>query len=253
MFTILITIRERCSHCQELFATVRAMTGLRARRRASTLEKIKRAALDQIAADGASALSIRGVARAVGMSPAGLYRYYEGRDALLTDLLVDAYTDLAEAVEATAAGPGSLGARFGAAVLAYRRWAIDHPNRFLLIFGTPVPGYAAPEGGPTVEANRRMGRAFFGLAGEAWAAGMLAAPEGGPSLGEPEAALLEEIRSSAPGFPGPLIPRMIGAWAHWHGLVILEVTNQLHWIYPDPEAFFRSQVGEILARFGLQV
>ena len=71
--------------------------------RTATIAQIKQAALDQIEHEGAPALSIRGVARAIGMSPAGLYRYYDGRDALLTDLLADAYMDLARAV-ATASG-----------------------------------------------------------------------------------------------------------------------------------------------------
>ena len=73
--------------------------------RTATIAQIKRAALDQIEHEGAPALSIRGVARAIGMSPAGLYRYYDGRDALLTDLLTDAYMDLARAVAAAAGLP----------------------------------------------------------------------------------------------------------------------------------------------------
>jgi hypothetical protein len=134
------------------------------------------------------------------------------------------------------------------AVLAYRRWGLDNRNRFLLIFGTPIPGYIAPEGGPTVEANRRMGQAFFGLAAEAWSRGQLAEPATGrrPTVGEKE--LADEIDRLAPGFPPRLIPSLLGAWAEWHGLVTLEVTDQLDWLYPDTEVFVKERVERLANR-----
>lgn len=280
--------------------------GRRAANRSATVAAIKAAALRQVAEEGAPALSIRGVARAVGISPAGLYRYYDSRDALLTDLLVDAYNDLADAV--TAAGglpvPASKGAEprdvaaeapeiadplraLLEAITAYRSWAVGNPTRFLLLFGTPVPGYAAPPDGPTVAANRRMGQAFFTLAALAWRADLLSVPEVPPDTAPPpdaaapdaapqpdaatpdaapqqyagapgaaplphradprapaippsprEVDLLNQLRQLAPGFPAALIPRMLSGWALWHGLVTLEITGQLHWIYPDAEAFY---------------
>lgn len=225
-------------------------TTRRERIRTDTISEIKAAALDQIAELGGPSLSIRGVARAIGMSPAGLYRYYESRDALLTDLIADAYTDLATTVEGAIASSTSRGfkSRFVEAVLAYRRWGLDHPNRFLLIFGTPIPGYVAPEGGPTVEANRRMGHAFFGLAAEAWSRGQLTEPASGrrPTVGEKE--LAGEIGRLAPGFPPHLIPSLLGAWAEWHGLVTLEITNQLDWLYPDTEFFVKERVERLADR-----
>jgi AcrR family transcriptional regulator len=174
----------------------------RARRRSDTIAEIKQAALDEIAARSPAGLSIRGVARAIGMSPAGLYRYYAGLDALITDLIVDAYSDLADAVIAGTTGSGSAKARLAAGMVNYREWSISHPSRFLLIFGTPIPGYAAPEGGPTVAAVQRIGAAFFTVGAEAWSRGEL----GSTSLGRPSTP--EEKRffprqrsrhSSAPG------------------------------------------------------
>lgn len=225
-------------------------TTRRERIRTDTIAEIKAAALDQIAELGGPALSIRGVARAIGMSPAGLYRYYPGRDALLTDLITDAYNDLAGTVEGAIASSTSreFKTRFVTAVLAYRRWGLDNPNRFLLIFGTPIPGYVAPEGGPTVEANRRMGQAFFGLAAEAWSRGRLDEPTAGrrPTPGEKE--LAGEIGQTAPGFPPRLISSLLGAWAEWHGLVTLEITGQLDWLYPDTEVFVRERVERLADR-----
>lgn len=223
------------------------MSTRRQTQRAATVRDIKEAALARIAADGAPRLSLRAVARDIGMSPAGLYRYYDGRDALLTELLTDAYENLAETMESATAGPGDPIDRFSDAVHAYRRWAIEDRNRFLLVFGTPIPGYAAPEDGPTVAANRRMGEALFAVAAEAWMAGRLVAPEPTRPLEAGERELAASIAESAPGFPAALVPVLLGAWAHWHGLVVLEVTDQLHWLYPDPAVFFDGEVDRIVA------
>lgn len=225
----------------------------RARLRADTIADIKRAALDQIVRDGAPSLSIRAVARDIGMSPAGLYRYYDGRDALLTDLLTDAYADLADAVEDAIAGAGG-GAvdRFVAGVRRYRRWAIEDPHRFLLIFGTPIPGYEAPTDGPTVDAHRRMGQAFFALAVEGIADGSMRPDAGRPPTAG-ESALAAEIGAHA-HLPPEAIGALLGTWAHWHGLVALEVGHQFDWIYgseADRESFFEAEIDRMLTGLGV--
>lgn len=228
------------------------MSDRRARIRAATEAEIKEAALAQIARDGAAALSIRAVARDVGMSPAGLYRYYDGRDALLTELLTDAYEDLADVVAAATTIAGTPADQFRSGARAYRRWAVEYPNRFLLIFGTPVPGYAAPEGGPTVAANRRMGQAFFEVMVRAFAGGSVVPdPDWTPLGTDAESELADQLAHAAPGFPAGGIPVMLGMWAHWHGMVILEVTNQWHWIYPDPGPFYEAELDRMVASLGL--
>lgn len=215
----------------------------RERTRAATLEEIKQAALEQIATTGAAGLSLRGVARAIGMSPAGLYRYYDGRDALLTDLIADAYgalaTALEEAVALAGAEPGDR--RLLVAAGAYRRWALEHPNQFLLIFGTPVPGYAAPEAGPTTDAMWRVGSVFFSVAAAGLAAGELRAPSR-PGTGAPA-----EASGAAPGFPAAAIGPLLGLWGSLHGLVTLELLGQLDWAYPDASAFFAAEMAAALA------
>jgi len=224
------------------------MATRRERLRAATITEIKQAALDQIAEVGAPALSMRGVARAIGMSPAGLYRYYDGRDALLTELIADAYGALADAVEAgVGAKTGSPRERFGAGIRAYRRWSLDNPNQFLLIFGTPIPGYAAPEDGPTVAANRRMGEAFFTVMIDAWRFGSLPKPGRDGVAGEAEFAAMID-----PELPAAVIGVMLGAWARFHGLVTLEVLGQLDWMYEDAvEVFFDSELERMLEDLGL--
>jgi AcrR family transcriptional regulator len=220
----------------------------RDRLRTATLEEIKHAALAQIVEHGAGSLTIRGVARAIGMSPAGLYRYVDSLDDLVTALLTDAYEGLADAVEAGIAGAtGSALDRFVAGAVAYRSWARRHRNQFLLIFGTPIPGYAAPVEGPTVHANRRMGGAFFRIGAEAWAHGELAVPD----LARRPTAAEIAFAAALPvdGFPPELVSTLIGTWTHLHGLVTLELLEQLHWMYPgaDADTFFEGEVRRMMA------
>lgn len=215
----------------------------RERMRRATIAEIKQAALEQIAADGAGALSIRGVARAIGMSPAGLYRYYDSLDALLTALIADAYNDLADAVVAATSSPGSVTDRLRAGMLAYRRWSLDHPNQFLLVFGTPIPGYAAPEEGPTVQANRRVGVAFFDVVVEGWRTGTLDLPVPARPATPQDDGFLAAVD---PGFPAAWMTPFVGAWAHFHGMVTLELLGQLDWVYPDGEEFYRAEIDGLL-------
>lgn len=216
----------------------------RDRQRAATLAEIKTAALDQLATRGPGGLTIRGVARAIGMSPAGLYRYYDGLDALITELIADAYNDLADAVVAVTAPSGDVRDRLHAGMQSYRSWAIEHPNRFLLIFGTPIPGYTAPEEGPTVAAVRRIGAAFFAVGVEAldrWA------PEN-PTNVRSSAAESKVAGDRFGDLPSEFIAAFVSAWGHFHGLVTLELLHQLDWAYPDAQDFFETQTSLIVDR-----
>jgi hypothetical protein len=138
------------------------------------------------------------------------------------------------------------------AIEAYREWAVTNKARFLLIFGTPVPGYSAPEDGPTVAANRQMGQVFFTLAAMAWTTGQIAPPEQRPmtaAVTPGEADLHDQLEALAPGFPSDLIPQMLAGWALWHGLVTLEVTGQLDWIYHDTARFYSERMAQWMDGF----
>jgi AcrR family transcriptional regulator len=113
----------------------------RERYRAQMKDEIKGYAWRQIATAGASALSLNAIAKQMGMSGPSLYRYFANRDALITELITDAYQSLADALHATAESGGDL----SALARALRRWAHDDPQRYHLIYGTPVPGYHAPD------------------------------------------------------------------------------------------------------------
>ena len=217
----------------------------RERLRSDTIAEIKQAALDQIATEGAASLSIRGIARDIGMSPAGLYRYYDGLETLITELVTDTYNDLAHAVETAVDGRESTRARLRAGMHAYRDWSLADPNRFLLIFGTPIPGYTAPENGPTEQANRRIGAAFFRVATDALANGELAIDHRGPSPSPTDTAAGARLGAD---LPAAAVPALVSAYAHFHGLVTLEILGQLTWLSQHPDSFYAAEVEHILDR-----
>lgn len=210
-------------------------SSVRERRRAETVAEIKAAALDQLAAEGAGALSLRAVARAVGMTVQSLYHYFDSRDALLTALVADAHHAVADAVQA--AVEGSVGRppreRRRAATMAYRRWALANRAAFLLLYGTPLPGFEPlPEGG-TGAAALRLAAPFAEVVYDGWTPEQLAAvpiPEGG----EPIAAL----EGSAIPLPPGALAYFIEQRARMHGMVILELLGHLHPFEGLAESFF---------------
>jgi AcrR family transcriptional regulator len=123
------------------------VTGVRARVRAELTAEIKAIARRQMAEDGPANINLRAIARELGMVSSAIYRYFASRDDLLTALIVDAYNALGEAGEAAdaAVDPHEVRDRFLAVADAAYRWACDQPSQDLLLFGTPVPGYAAPQ------------------------------------------------------------------------------------------------------------
>ena len=196
----------------------------RARVRAEITSEILRAAEEELAAEGAAALSLRAVARRVDMVPSALYRYFPSRDALLTELIVGAYDSVGEAAESTdraaaAAGRAPLERWLGVA-RAVRQWARAQPQRWALIYGSPVPGYAAPPA--TVEAAMRITKVIAALVPEGDAPPATAAvlPEAPPGFD----ALLEPTRAEIlPGRPAPVVAAALMAWTALIGTVSMEL------------------------------
>src|SRR5215475_3527504 len=118
----------------------------RERARAEITSEILEAGRRHLATDGAAALSLRAIARDMGMASSAVYRYVASRDDLLTRLIIDAYDSLGSAAESADAGidRGDLAGRWGVICRAVRGWALANPNEWALIYGSPVPGYAAP-------------------------------------------------------------------------------------------------------------
>ena len=127
-------------------ASPNASQTARQRARAELTREIKEAARRQLAETGAPQLSLRAVARELGLVSSALYRYFPSRDDLLTALIIDAYDSLGEAAETAAAAAGTAGPSSGwrAVCHAIRDWARQNPHEYALIYGSPVPGYQAP-------------------------------------------------------------------------------------------------------------
>lgn len=144
--------------------------GARARARIEITAAIKDEARAQLAAEGAAKLSLRAVARALGMVSSALYRYFPSRDDLLTALIVDAYDAVGGAAEEAAAETSALRPldRWTAVCRAVRVWAVAHPHEYALIYGSPVPGYSAPQ--DTIAPAARVGLVLIEIARDAHAA-----------------------------------------------------------------------------------
>ncbi|WP_345557847.1 TetR/AcrR family transcriptional regulator [Nonomuraea rosea] len=212
-----------------------AETGTKAPReryRAQVRAEIKEHAWEQIATAGASALSLNAIAKRLGMSGPALYRYYASRDELITELIRDAYQSLATTVRA-AAEPGP---DVAALAQALRRWALDDPQRYLLIYGTPVPGYHAPDDITAISAS------IMATLLDAFAA----LPSGGPAT--PLDAHLGEHREWAGDHPAPpaVLRRALTLWTRLHGVLSLELAGHFAGMTIDPAQLFTAEVDDLL-------
>jgi AcrR family transcriptional regulator len=232
---------------------VPASTNARARVRAELTREIKEAARAELVDSGAAGLSVRAVARRVDMVPSALYRYFDGRDALLTALIVDAYGSIAEAAEAADrdAGP-SPGARWLAVGRAVRGWARAHPSEWSLVYGSPVPDYDAPP--ETLEVGTAVIRLLLRLVHDAHRSGdpqLPVTPEVSPELH----AWLDRVREPA---MDPIGDRLLSAGVHAFtfllGAISTEVFGQFgRHATPAPEIFDAGMVatGRMLALPGI--
>jgi AcrR family transcriptional regulator len=223
---------------------------LRVRVRAELVEEIKAAARRHLASDGAN-LSLRAVARELGMVSSALYRYFPSRDDLLTALIVDAYNALGEAVERAdrTVDRADLLGRYLAIAHSIRSWAQAVPNEYALIYGSPVPGYRAPE--DTIAPAIRPGRALTWILFDGLASGALAAPPD-TEVPAPIRADLATLRSNDfPEVPPALMARGLAAWVQIFGLVSFELFGRLDNVVVDRDAFFDHQVRELARYVGI--
>ena len=212
----------------------------REQRREQTVHEIRALAIQQVAADGPDAVSLNGIARTMAMSPAAVYRYFDSRDALLADLVVIFYDALADALEA-AAGEHEGEERFVAVARAYRRWALDHPNPYRLIFHTTSGSGQdlAPE--RTIPAaSRSMNVILTALAA--------VSATGGSSVdGKLDAELrLWAIRSGHPEMSTRVLALGLTFWTRLHGVVSLEIGHHLASTGVDPALLYEAELRRLV-------
>jgi AcrR family transcriptional regulator len=191
---------------------------------------------------GAAGLSLRAIARDLGMVSSAVYRYVSSRDELLTLLLVDAYTELAETVDQARDSAAELWSDDVIAIArAARRWALAHPARWALLYGSPVPGYHAPAE-RTLEVGTRVVGAFFDAVAAGIATGDIRLTN--DTAAEPMASDFERLRQEF-GFPGddPVVAKCFLLFAAVLGAISMEVFGQYGAdTLTDPEAVFDAQV-----------
>jgi AcrR family transcriptional regulator len=222
----------------------------RAENRAEQTRAIQETGRRHLAEVGPAALSLRAIARDVGLVSSAVYRYFPSRDDLLTALIVESYDELGDAVEAAdaAADPADLGGRFAALCHAIHDWARANPHEYALVYGSPVPGYAAPD--TTVTSAGRVTGAFLRLAAESESAGLVVA--GTRPLTDAEQAALEPVRVAV-GVPlsDERLLRWLMAWHTVFGHVSLELFGHMHRGVLDYDAHFSQVVGQLASDLGL--
>ena len=224
------------------------------------MAEIMAAARCRLGEAGAAGLSLREVARDIGMVSSAVYRYVDSRDDLLTRLIIEDYDLLGAVAEDAAREPAASDLdRWIMTARAVRQWALDNPHDYLLLYGTPVPGYAAPES--TVPAATRVTFALVRIIRDADLAGRLE-PAIGPlpspntqlaaDLGELLNVLNETDEGPAPVADAATVLAFLVAWTQLFGQISFELTNQTRDVITDHAAFFDAAVRRLGHQIGLR-
>jgi AcrR family transcriptional regulator len=220
-----------------------------ARRRQIAL--IKATARRQLAERGAAGLSLREVAREMDQTSSALYRYFATRDELVTALILDAYDELGAAVERAEArvARSAIRDRWFTAGRAIRKWAISHPHEYALLFGSPIPGYHAPE--ETVAAASRVTTLIAAIVNDACRA------EVRPLDREDDLRVdgfleIKNLRQVMPDVPADVIARSITAWTQLFGFVSFELFGHYRESVRKAPAFFDEMLASMAVFVGLQ-
>jgi len=256
-----------------------AVLTARERARAELTREIKDEASRQLAAVGADGLSLRAVARSLGMVSSALYRYFPSRDDLLTALIIDAYNAVGSAAEEAIAiaKPPAARARWAAASRAIRAWALANPHQYALIYGSPVPGYRAPAA--TIAPASRVPLAFVRVLRDAVSAGEISVYDGiasdsdapggdsqdsgahggrsaltGPLAGQAAAlaAALADADADDPEVPADVLVRAVIAWTQLFGMISFELFGQFVGSFEPADAFFEHTVAQLAEFVGLR-
>ena len=228
----------------------------RERQRAATVEEIKEVARGLMRTHGTTDVRFTDIAKEMGMTPPALYRYFDDRDALLTELIADAYRELGREV-ATAReerDQDDIGGRWIAAGTAYRDWARREPQQFALILGMPVPGYVAPEEGPTTAAAKDAMSQLSLLFIRAAELGVLKEPLVRDVSDEMAACAEEKHPELGDLVPPESFQAMIQAWATLHGITCLDAYGQFHWMSEEArDALFVSTLRTAARAAGIPI
>jgi AcrR family transcriptional regulator len=227
----------------------------RARARAQTMADIVRIGREHLATDGAAALSLRAVARDLGVVSSAVYRYVRSRDELLTLLVVDGYNALGDAVDAALAKVPADDPEQRLRVLgrAVREWALAEPSWYGLLFGTPVPGYDAPAD-QTIAPGVRVIAALQQIYGQAYRAGLLTEPSEPVTASAALAANFAQVRDEFDlDVPDWLVSRGITVWSALFGAVSFDVFDMYgRDTFADRSEMFELQLDNLVSLLGFR-
>jgi len=225
----------------------------RERNRIATRDEIIATAWEQIAETGAAALSLRAIARQMGLTAPALYRYFKDRNALVTALVIDAFNSFSASLEAArdACPVDDHAGRFRSISLAYFRWGVANLQRYLLIFGTHVPSYEIDEdAGPAAQ------HAFLvleGVIGEAYQAGKIHLSPEAEALPSALAARLELLHQMGVPYAPVVTELALASWSKIHGMTALFLYGYLPSFLSDQaEAFIRFEIEKYMHTLGLE-
>jgi AcrR family transcriptional regulator len=209
----------------------------RERLRTATVSDIKNAARALVVAHGPGAISLRAIARELGMSAPALYRYFPSLEALVMAVCSDVYDELHAAVTAAGEEPEGAGPKLLAMARAFRTWSVGHPPEFALLFGSPVPGVAELEDDceDLDHPAARVGAAFLEPFAEVW---RQLTPPSVPD--DPQLTRALAIHGDVLEPAG--MYAFLAAWSRLYGLVALEVFGHLRWALTDVEPLFEAEL-----------
>jgi AcrR family transcriptional regulator len=224
----------------------------RTRQRQATVAEIKALARRQLAEHGTGAVNLRAIAREMGTASSALYRYFASHDELISALCADAYDTVADAMTAArdAVPDGQHARKWRALCDAYRRWSLDNPADFALIFGTPVPGYRAP-GQATGPAASRFTAVPLEVFAAAVAAGAAdpARTQMPPDLSA--GVLLQDLLGRAKlSDASHLAAITINAWASILGYLVTEIFGSLPQLITDPGRLWDTHLRTVMLGMG---
>jgi AcrR family transcriptional regulator len=233
----------------------------RDRVRASTIQEIKQTARRLLVSHGSEAVSLRAIAREMGMTAPALYRYFDSHEELLRHVVADIFTELAaelrEKIDAAAGAasgaPGlePMAAKLIAGCRAFRGWALAHRPEFSMIFGSPLPGLEMVHGDPVMECGLQFGQVFLDLFSELWLRrpfDVQEADEINPAL-RPQLERYRDMVGS--DLPIGAMQTFLRCWVLLYGMVCLEVFGHLRFALEDPSPMFELMLSDMALMLGL--
>ena len=232
----------------------------RDRVRAATTQEILQTARGLLVEEGPEAISLRAIAREMGMTAPALYRYFSSHEELVKHVVADIFTELADDIRTAIAAAGAesggdMVAKVFAACWEFRRWSLSHTREFGLIFATPLPGLHVQKDEITSEGGGQFGNTFFLLMLELWHKQPFDVPgddQIDPGLLEQLKRYREGLAELAAGLPFGLLLVFLRCWVRLYGIVSLEVFGHLSFALDDGRPMFELMLSEMAPQVGLE-